>query len=277
MIQFKGWQGGCLALGMSLVLGWGFPAQAAEGKCYKRNYTFNFLAENDLWGSGSDKHFTHGTRLSFVESKEKAKDTQSCTLEQREKESGGLDFIRNIVDSMRDEKSSKTNQVSFILGQNIFTPEDISNPNLVVNDRPYAGWLYVGIGLIRSQIKKEGFTIFDTLELDLGIIDTESYAEDVQKWVHQNISNSPQPEGWDNQLKNEPGILLNLERKWRMEMTSHIRGFAGGFSTERGSGPGECVYLHLPRDDVPAGSQFTGGLRSSAHPARRAGLRLFLI
>jgi hypothetical protein len=62
-----------LALGLSLVLGWGFPAQAAEGKCYKRNYTFNFLAENDLWGSGSDKHFTHGTRLSFVESREKGK------------------------------------------------------------------------------------------------------------------------------------------------------------------------------------------------------------
>ena len=99
-------------MGLSLVLGWGFPAQAAEGKCYKRNYTFNFLAENDLWGSGSDKHFTHGTRLS----------------------------------------------------------------------------------LRRLQRKRAGFAICDTFELDLGIIGPESYAEDVQKWVHQNISNSPQPE-----------------------------------------------------------------------------------
>jgi hypothetical protein len=52
MVPFKGWQrwqGECWALVLGLVLGWGFPAQAAEGKCYMRNYTFNFLAENDLW------------------------------------------------------------------------------------------------------------------------------------------------------------------------------------------------------------------------------------
>ena len=222
MTQFKRgqcWQGGCLAFGLSLVLGYGFPAQAAEGNCYKRNYAINFLAENDLWGSGSDKYFTHGTRLSFVESKEEAKGIQSCTPEQQEKESGGLDFIRNMVDPLLGEKSSlKTNQISFIIGQNIFTPEDISNPNLIVNDRPYAGWLYFGIGLMRSHIIKKGLAIFDTLEVDLGIVGPESYAQDVQTWWHKNISDSPRPAGWDNQLKNEPGILVNLERKWRMEL-----------------------------------------------------------
>ena len=227
MIQFqrwKCWQVGCLALWVSLVLGWGVVAQAqeVERKCFKRNSTFNFLAENDLWGSGSDKYFTHGTRLSFVESRKDAKDSPPCTLEQKEKESGGLDFIRNMVDPLLGKKSSiKTDQVSFILGQNIFTPEDISDPNLNINDRPYAGWLYFGIGLMRSQIKKEGFAIFDTVELDLGIVGPEAYAQDIQIWWHKNISDSPRPNGWDNQLKNEPGILVNLERKWRMELTPH--------------------------------------------------------
>ena len=42
-------------------------------------------------------------------------------------------------------------QSDFILGQSIFTPEDITNPNLIVNDRPYAGWLYFGIGLIKRH------------------------------------------------------------------------------------------------------------------------------
>ena len=225
MIQFQRWQGGCLAFGVSLILAWGVPAQAQEpeNKCYKRNYTFNFLAENDLWGSGSDKYFTHGTRLAFVESREKVKGTQSCTSEQREKESGGLDFIRNLVDPLLgNEKSSfKSNQVSFIMGQNIFTPEDISNPNLIVNDRPYAGWLYFGIGLMRRDIKSKGYAIFDTFELDMGIVGPEAYAQDIQIWWHKNISDSPRPEGWANQLKNEPGILVNLERKWRMELTPH--------------------------------------------------------
>jgi hypothetical protein len=213
---------GVLCFGMIFWLVSPVNAQNSEEKCFKRNYTFNVLAENDLWGSGSDKHFTHGTRLSFVESKENIEDAPACTPEQREKESGGLDFLRNMVDPLLGEKSSlKTNQVSFIIGQNIFTPEDISNPNLIPNDRPYAGWLYFGVGLIRSQIKKEGYAIFDTFELDLGIVGPESFAEDAQKWVHQNVSDSPIPRGWDHQLKNEPGILVNLERKWRMELTPH--------------------------------------------------------
>jgi hypothetical protein len=203
-----------------LGLGWVFPAQAqvSANKCYERNYTFNFLAENDLWGSGSDKHFTHGTRLSFVESREEVGDAQSCTSQQREIESGGLDFIRNLFGPAWKDSSTQTSHVSFILGQNIFTPEDITNPNLIVNDRPYAGWLYVGIGLIKRH-KTGRIAVFDTLELDLGIVGPEAFAQDIQTWWHKNISNSPRPAGWDNQLKNEPGILVNLERKWRMELT----------------------------------------------------------
>ncbi len=205
---------------MGLLLGWGFPAQAQNSaeKCYKRNYTLNFLGENDLWGSGSDQHFTHGTRLSFVESRQEVDDTSSCTPEQREKESGGLDFVRTIFDPVWGDSSSNTSQVSLILGQNIFTPEDITNPNLIVNDRPYAGWLYLGVGLIKRH-KSGRIWVFDTLELDLGIVGPESYAEDVQTWWHKNITDSPRPAGWNHQLKNEPGLLVNLERKWRLELT----------------------------------------------------------
>lgn len=207
---------GCWILAWALVLVFSAPALADDDTCYKRNYALNFLAENDLWGSGSDKHFTHGTRLSFVESRETLKDTQPCTPD--EKGPGGLDFIRNLFGSGWGDLSTQTSQVSLILGQNIFTPEDITNPNLIVNDRPYAGWLYLGIGLIKRQ-KSGRIWVFDTLELDMGIVGPESFAEDVQIWWHKNISDSPRPAGWDNQLKNEPGILLNLERKWRMELT----------------------------------------------------------
>ena len=216
--RWRRWKGGCLALGLILGLSWNFPAsaQGADGSCYKRNYTFNFLAENDLWGSGSDKHFTNGVRLSFVESRQDVEDTQSCTPDQMEP--GGFDFIRNLFGPAWRDSYTQTSQVSFILGQNMFTPEDTANPNLVVNDRPYAGWLYVGIGLIKRH-NSGRIAIFDTLELDLGIVGPESFAEDIQVWWHKNISESSRPAGWDNQLKNEPGILLNVERKWRMELT----------------------------------------------------------
>ncbi len=221
MIHFKGWgrwSGVCWILGLCLVLSWGLPAQAQEtaSKCYKRDYTFNFLAENDLWGSGSDKHFTHGTRLSLVESRKKHKEEGDC---QPDDDFHFMDLVRTISDHTPPGwLGFEADQVSFILGQNIFTPEDISNPNLIVNDRPYAGWLYFGIGLIDPH-EKADIPYFDIVELDLGIVGPESYAQDVQTWWHKNISDSPRPEGWDNQLKNEAGILLNLERKWLMELT----------------------------------------------------------
>ena len=132
-----------------------------------------------------------------------------------------MDLVRTISDyTPPGWLGFEADQVSFILGQNIFTPEDISNPNLIANDRPYAGWLYFGIGLIDPH-EEADIPYFDIVELDLGIVGPESYAQDVQIWWHANISDSPRPVGWDNQLKNEPGILLNLERKWRMELTPH--------------------------------------------------------
>jgi len=255
MICFKEgrrWQRECLGLVLVLGLVFSTPALAAPEKCYQRNYTFNFLGENDLWGSGSDQHFTHGTRLSFVESRKEVEDAQSCTPD--EMGSGGLDFVRNLFGPGWGDSAAKESQVSFILGQNIFTPEDITNPNLIVNDRPYAGWLYFGIGLIKRQ-KSGSIWVFDTLELDLGIVGPQAYAQNVQTWWHKNISDSPRPAGWDNQLKNEPGLLLNLERKWRMELTpENYEGVQVDFLPSVGAALGNVFNY------VSAGGMFRSGV-----------------
>lgn len=145
------WQAVVLALGLVCGLSAPFPVHAGEteNKCFDRDYTFNFLAENDLWGSGSDKHFTHGTRLSLVESRKKRKEAGDCQP--------GDDF--HFMDLVR-----------------------------TISDHTPPGWL--------------------------GIVGPESYAEDIQKWWHQAVTDSPRPQGWAHQLKNELGLLLNLERKW---------------------------------------------------------------
>ena len=218
----KGWRNLCRVLGLGMVLGWSFPAQAGDGgnKCYQRNDAFNVVLENDQWGSGYDKHYTHGHRLSFLESREEVKDPKSCTPEQREKESGGLDFIRNALTSLLGEDATfKPDQISLILGQNFFTPQNIAATRLISNDRPYAGWLYFGIAVSHVRQDKTVPTL-DTVELDLGIVGPESYAGDIQVWWHDTV-NGPPVNGWDNQLKNEPGIMVNLERKWRLEVTPH--------------------------------------------------------
>ena len=127
-----------------------------------------------------------------------------------------METVRGLADILAGGALNfKSNQLSLILGQNIFTPEDISRPELILNDRPYAGWLYLGFGLIAER---EGrFHPVDTFELDLGVVGPWSQAETVQKNWHEFIETF-EPKGWDNQLENEFGFLLNLERKWKMPL-----------------------------------------------------------
>ena len=37
------------------------------------------------------------------------------------------------------------------VGQEIYTPEDVSQRAAVLDDRPYAGWLHLGLSLVRRR------------------------------------------------------------------------------------------------------------------------------
>ncbi len=211
-LQFVGYVTGFL---LGILLGSGpsmVAAQPSETPCFENQYAINALLENDLWGSGADKHFTHGSRLSLVVARERVGEAGQC----RDDRSGFVETVRGLANTLGgDALGFKTKQVSLILGQNIFTPEDISRPELILNDRPYAGWLYLGFGLVAER---EGrFDPVDTFELDLGVVGPWSQAEYVQINFHEFID-TVEPRGWDNQLENEVGILLNLERKWKMPL-----------------------------------------------------------
>lgn len=187
-------------------------AQPIEPACYENKFAFNILLENDLWGSGSDKHFTNGGRLSLLVAREPVMDAEKCLKDP----SGLVATARLLADSLSwDALGFKTRQVSLIFGQNIFTPEDISRSDLILNDRPYAGWLYLGFGLIAERAGP--YNPVDTYEFDLGVIGPWSQAEAVQKNWHEFID-TVEPKGWDHQLSNEVGVLLNLERKWKLPL-----------------------------------------------------------
>ena len=101
--------------------------------------------------------------------------------------------------------------VNFSLVNQIFTPVDISRSDLIVDDRPYAGWTFIEAGIHKSSKKS-----LQSLYLQLGTIGPRSQAEDIQKYIHE-LTGSELPQGWDNQLKNEFGILLRYIYKWRFE------------------------------------------------------------
>lgn len=138
-------------------------------------------------------------------------------------------------------------RMSFALGQSIYTPEDISNPDPIPDDRPYAGWLYASLGLMAGNGGGLG-----TLGLSLGLVGPSAGGEQVQKWVHDLIQ-SPDPLGWDNQLQDEFTLQLSGWRLWRSVLAGH--------PDDPGDGPGADLFTHAGAE---LGNAFVYGAAGAA-------------
>ena len=152
--------------------------------------------ENDFFGGDSDRHFTHGTRIEWLSN---PLDWMSDKIDRI----GWLGFQKKPLDS----PDALETRVSLSIGQNIYTPEDTTAVQWVPNDRPYAGWLYLGFGLEANQGSKR----CDKLGLEIGMVGPYSFAENVQSFWHS-LFGLNVPKGWNNQLHNEPGIVLSYEQ-----------------------------------------------------------------
>ena len=89
---------------------------------------------------------------------------------------------------------SKNDEVEYVIGQHLYTPTDITVEKLILGDRPYAGWLYVGFLLkeIEDWI----------IECTIGVIGPSACGEEIQTFVHEMVD-SETPKGWDNQIDDE--------------------------------------------------------------------------
>lgn len=94
---------------------------------------------------------------------------------------------------------------NFFVEQSMYTPEDISDPNIRPNERPYAGVLLLGV----SDTKKEGGFILSRT-FAAGVLGPDAQCEFSQKYVHERIG-SQEPMGWDHQLPNEVVAESRLE------------------------------------------------------------------
>lgn len=125
----------------------------------------------------------------------------------------------------------------YMLGQNMYTPDDITLADPPLDDRPYAGWLYATIGLGVERRQR-----LDQLALTLGVVGPASRAEQTQKFIHE-IVGSPEPQGWDTQLGNELGILLTYQRSWRALVTTTVLGIEFDLTPHFGGALGN-VYTY---------------------------------
>ncbi|WND02452.1 lipid A deacylase LpxR family protein [Temperatibacter marinus] len=142
-----------------------------------------------------------------------------------------------------DDDSNRKVHVTYqaFLGQNIYTPTDITKSHLLVNDRPYAGYLYFGSNITRQKGRH-----LESLELDVGVIGPLSGAKQVQTTWHTLID-TREPEGWDNQLSNEPALTVIYTRAVNMPLLAKKSGEIGvGMDiTPHGTLALGTVYTHV--------------------------------
>lgn len=103
--------------------------------------------------------------------------------------------------------SKKDNYISFSYVQQIYTPNDINNTQLIKNDRPYAGYTYFQVGFHQSHNNNLKSFLFQ-----LGIVGKSSKMKGVQKFVHGLIG-SPTPNGWEHQLLDEITVQFNYSHQ----------------------------------------------------------------
>jgi hypothetical protein len=122
--------------------------------------------------------------------------------------------------------------VQFRLGTEMYTPTDITSLEPPPGDHPYAGVIYVDSSLFSmSRVASHQFT------LRLGLVGPATGAEQVQTWIHE-IIDSPIPQGWDEQLGNEPIVNLYYHYNRRLLRRCPPDRFGLDFSWKGGAGLG---------------------------------------
>ncbi|MFV0247471.1 MAG: lipid A deacylase LpxR family protein [Tenacibaculum sp.] len=102
------------------------------------------------------------------------------------------------------------------IGQKIYTPSTIVEPIPVEqHDRPFAGYLYSSFGINKFF---SNATFLKTY-LKVGVIGSDSFAEEVQNFIH-NITGFKNTYGWKYQIKN--ALALNFAIKYAKNLKNKL-------------------------------------------------------
>ena len=227
---------------LALLLLSSFPSWA-DDDIARRTQTMTLYVENDLF-LNTDREYTHGTKFSLISPDLTDYRENPLIPEWSYPLIKRLPFIN---------EPGYQRSLSFSLGQKIYTPHDIERSDLVEDDRPYGGISYLALGF-HSKNRE----MMDTLEFDVGIVGRHSYAEDCQKIVHKWID-SPDPKGWEHQLKDEPVFNIFFERKWKtlkgkldggfgFDVIPHMGCYLGNALTGANAGGQVRFGWNLPND-----------------------------
>lgn len=195
----------------------------------KSGGTVNLYIENDSFAN-TDRNYTSGVKFGW----------SSADLSKFSDTPVAKPFLPVLdVAPFINEPAFQKNLV-LALGQNIYTPNDTETSALITDDRPYAGWLYVGAGVVWKNARVRNSIVFD-----LGIVGPWSLAQQSQRLVHDALKDG-HPDGWDNQLHNEFGFVGTYERTWRLPQRESRSGIGWEFLPHAGAALGNvATYANL--------------------------------
>ena len=159
------------------------------------------INENDYYASNDDRHYTQGARLSY--------------LSGQVAETGFWNRPFDALSGLAPWFAGGAHKRKYGLrvGQNMYTPRDTQRTGLQARNRPYAAWLYGGVNLLQENVERDHHTL-ENFEVQAGVIGRWALGGVTQNDFHQFIGVKPAL-GWKNELKNEPGVIITYERKWR--------------------------------------------------------------
>lgn len=162
-------------------------------------YIFHF--ENDLF-IGTDSDYTNGVKFSWVSANLRDYTHDPCLP-------NWVRQLNRLLENLHPDKYTSRNMMVTV-GQSTFTPRDRTRTDLIPDDRPYAGWLYLGLGYNARDARQ-----MDTVDVNLGVVGPAALARQTQNFFHD-LNGTPRFNGWSNQLGNELGVQIVAERKNRV-------------------------------------------------------------
>jgi len=244
-----------IAIGALATLAAAFPAscRGAAG-----NGTLTLVFENDCFYQ-QDRDYTNGIALIWVPPEEPSP----------AKASGTARWIPWFP-------AEGLVRHGYAVGQNIYTPSDITVADPPLDERPYAGWLYLTFGYgVETKRQLNQFAV------TLGVVGPASLAEESQSAIHH-VTDSAVPQGWDTQIGNELGISLTGQRSWRglisttlfgldLDLTLHLGGAIGNVYTYANAGSmlryGKGLSLDYGPPRIQPSIQGSGFVARSDRPA----------
>ncbi len=191
--------------------------------------TLSIYFENDLF-TGTDRYYTNGVKLAW----------SSPDLANYSDSIYARPFLPlfNVLPYINRKEYQKN--LVLAVGQNMYTPDNTEAFGPVKGDRPYAGWLYLGVGVVWKNAQVRNSLVFD-----IGVVGSWSFAQETQRLVHD-FRGLNHPNGWDNQLHNELGVVGVYEREWRWPNRERRSGLGWEFLPHAGIALGNVrTYANL--------------------------------